>query len=375
MTGARDSGRDVGFDVSWSWRCLLKVERTVSQWNALFKILALHFILIKTQEKETLQHTLQLVKTVVKEIAKVESSKQIRSLACCSMTMDSKSRLVAPAVPTECPVIQEYARCRLHREEQQAFDLVSDKERETARIMVSRLHVELGHSDPRRKHAHRLIIAAAKKLSSSACAESQRRRLHPVAARVLHEPGTCLQVDQFEWNHPVLNLHVLGTIMVDAGSRAASVTIHRVMDTKHGLGHVTAEIMLNTLLNHWIKHCGKSNIVRTDPEFRDQGFRRGLAAKSSASTLILGARPGKQECMGKHWILSNSQQHGWLGKLLTVSQFTKSLMNTLRLTMTHIEIEDSLRGSCCRERHRHTLSLRKSCLAQCSVQVVDEAAK
>ena len=83
----------------------------------------------------------------------------------------------------------------------------------------------------RRRHAQRLIIATAKRFSCSACEESQRRRLRPVAARVLHEPGTCLQADQFEWRHPVLNLHVLGTIMVDAGSRAASVTIHRVMDT------------------------------------------------------------------------------------------------------------------------------------------------
>ena len=40
--------------------------------------------------------------------------------------------------------------------------------------------------------------------------------------------------------------------------------------------------MLNTWLNHWIKYFGKLNIVRTDPEgaFRDQGFRRGLVAKS-----------------------------------------------------------------------------------------------
>ena len=88
----------------------------------------------------------------------------------------------------------------------------------------------------RRKHAHRLIIAVAKKFSCSACEESERRRLRPVAAQVLHEPGTCLQVDQFEWKHSVLNLHVLGTIMVDAGSRAASVTIHRVMDTEHWIG-------------------------------------------------------------------------------------------------------------------------------------------
>ena len=70
--------------------------------------------------------------------------------------------------------------------------------------------------------------------------------------------------------------------MVDAGSRAASVTIHRVMDTEHGMGNVTGEIMLNTLLNHWIKNYGKPDTVRTDSEgtFRDQGFRRGLAAKS-----------------------------------------------------------------------------------------------
>ena len=54
--------------------------------------------------------------------------------------------------------------------------------------------------------------------------------------------------------------------MVDAGSRAASVTIHRVMDTEHGLGNVTGEIVLHTLLNHWVMYHGKPDIVRTDPE-------------------------------------------------------------------------------------------------------------
>ena len=44
---------------------------------------------------------------------------------------------------------------------------------------------------------------------------------------------------------------------------------------------MTGKIMLNTLQNHWIKHYGKPNSVRTDPEgaFRDQGLPRGLAAK------------------------------------------------------------------------------------------------
>ena len=74
----------------------------------------------------------------------METSKQIRSLACCSMTIDSKSQLVAPAVSTEYPVIQEDAHRRLSKKEQQAFDLASEKERETARTIVSRLHVELG---------------------------------------------------------------------------------------------------------------------------------------------------------------------------------------------------------------------------------------
>ena len=146
-----------------------------------------------------------------------------------------------------------------NEEGQRSLDLVSEEERETARTMVSRLHVELGLADPqgmidslRRKHAHRLTIATAKKFGCSACEESEIRRLHLVAARVLREWCSCLLVDQFEWRHLVLNLHVLGTIMMDAGSRAASATNRRVMDTERGLGNVIGEIMLNTLLNHWI---------------------------------------------------------------------------------------------------------------------------
>ena len=84
---------------------------------------------------------------------------------------------------------------------------------------MSRLHVEVGHSDARgmidplrRKNAYRLIIATANNCSCSVYRESQRRRLHPVAARVLGELGTCLQVDQFEWKHPVLDVHVLGRL-------------------------------------------------------------------------------------------------------------------------------------------------------------------
>ena len=73
----------------------------------------------QTLEKETLRYTPQLVKTVAKDIMKVESSKQIHSQTCCSVTIDSKNHLVAPAVSTDdYPVIQEDAHRRLSKEEQ-----------------------------------------------------------------------------------------------------------------------------------------------------------------------------------------------------------------------------------------------------------------
>ena len=67
------------------------------------------------------------------------------------------------------------------------------------------------------------------------------------------------------------------------------------------LGNVTGEIMLNTLLNHWVKHYGKPYIVRTDPEgaFRDQGFRRGLAAKSIRLDIDPGDASWKAGVFGK----------------------------------------------------------------------------
>ena len=80
----------------------------------------------ETLEKETLRFTPQLVKTVAKEMMRVESSKQIRSQTCCSGTIDSKNHLVAPAVSTDdFPVIQEDAHRRLSEEEQQALDLAT----------------------------------------------------------------------------------------------------------------------------------------------------------------------------------------------------------------------------------------------------------
>ena len=182
----------------------------------------------------------------------------------------------------------------------------------------------------------------------------------------------------FEWRHPVLTPHVLGTIMVDAGSRAASVTIHRVMDTENGLGSVTSEIMLNTLLNNWVKYYGKPDIVRTDPEgaCRDQGFRRGLAAKSTR----LDIDPGDA-----------SWKTGVLGK--TLDTIKQSAIRVARGTPDNVTVQEIF-DECTtahNDLHRNrgfspwqlllgkTPTEKTACedpdLAQCSVEVVDEAAK
>ena len=342
--------------------------------------------LIKLWRTKRLRHTPVLVNTVAKEIMRVESSKQIRSQTCCSVTVGSKNHLVAPAVSTDdYPVIQEDAHRRLSNEEQQALDPATEEERETARTIVSRLHVELGHSDPRgmidslqRKHAHRLIIAAAKKFSCSAYEEKQRRRLRPVAARVFHEPDTCLEVDQFEWKHPGLILHVLGTLMADAGGRAAFVTIHRVMDVEHGLVNVTGEIMLATLLNHWVKYYAKPDIVRN-------------RSRRSFSRSRVSTWSGCQEHTSGH----RSWEAYWKTRVLgkTLDTIKQSAIRVALRTPDSVSIQEIFDecSTAHNDLHRNRgfspwqlllgetptdkTAFEDPDLAQCSVELVDEAAK
>ena len=150
------------------------------------------------------------------------------------------------------------------------------------------------------------------------------------------------------------------------------------MDTEHGLGNVTSEIMLNTLLNHWVRYNGKPDIVRTDPEraFRDQGFRRSLAAKS----IRLDSDPGDA-----------SWKTGVLAK--TLDTMKQSAICAARRTPDSVTIQEIFDE--CSTAHndlnrnrgfssRHLLlgktpTDKSVCenpdLAQCSVEVVNEAAK
>ena len=175
----------------------------------------------------------------------------------------------------------------------------------------------------------------------------------------------------------MLNLHVLGIIMVDAGSRVASVTIHRGVDVEHGLGNVTGEMMLATLLNHWVKYYGKLDIVRTDPEraFRNQGFRRGLATKSIRRDIDPGEASWNPGIPGK-----------------TLDTIKQSAIRVDRRTPDSVSIQEIF-DECTtahNDLHRNrglypwqllgkTPTVKTACedpdLAQCSVELVDEAAK
>ena len=305
------------------------------------------------------------------------------------MTVDSKSQtqhLVAPAVSTESPINPRRCASSTQEEEQRALDLASEEERETARTTESRLRVELGHSGPRglidtfrRKRAHRLIIAGAKK--SSAAAPVKKVRDGDIIQSLLecymnHAP--VFKLIRFEWKHPVLNQHVLGTITVDAGSRAASVTIQRVVDTEHGLCNVTSEIMLSTLLNHWIKYYGKPNIIRTDPEgpFRDQGFRRGVAAKRIRLDIGPGDASWKTSVLRK--TLDTSKQEAIRVARRTTDSVTIEEISG-ECTAAHNDLHRNRGFSAWQLLLGKTPSDKSICespdLAQCSVEVADEAAE
>ena len=126
---------------------------------------------------------------------------------------------------------------------------------------------------------------------------------------------------------------------------------------------MTSEIMLATLLNHWVKYYGKPDIVRTDPEGafrRDQGFRRGLAAKSTRLDIDPGEASWKTGVLGK--TLETIKQSA-----IRVARRTPDGVTIQEIfdecTTAHNDLHRNrgvfLRGSCCQERHRQTRQLAK----------------
>ena len=88
--------------------------------------------------------------------------------------------------------------------------------------------------------------------------------------------------------------------MVDAGSRAASVTIHTESWTLNMDWAMSGEIMLNTLLVTGPSTVASQTLSEPIQKelFEIKGFDVVLLPRVSVLTLSLGTRPGKQQNMG-----------------------------------------------------------------------------
>ena len=173
--------------------------------------------------------------------------------------------------------------------EKTAWGALSLDEREVCDALVHRLHRELGHSDIRsmvdslrQNRAHPTVLAAANLVRCTACQESARMLSRPVTSGKIMEPGAILQMDKFYWKHPVKEVHVKGTLLVDASSRAAAVRIWRTAPQEELLGNVSSVEARQMLQESWFKFYGRPETVMTDPEgcFRDRLFREWMDSKN-----------------------------------------------------------------------------------------------
>ena len=177
----------------------------------------------------------------------------------------------------------------LTENEKIAWNALSPEEKEVCDALVHRLHRELGHSDIRgmvdslrQNRAHPTVLAAAKLMHCTACQESARMLSRPVTSGKVMEPGAVLQMDNFYWKHPLKEVHVKGTLLVDASSRAAVIRIWRTASRQELLGNVSASEARQMLQESWFKFYGRPETVMTDPEgcFRERLFREWLASKN-----------------------------------------------------------------------------------------------
>ena len=186
-----------------------------------------------------------------------------------SNSLPQSSNPATETVPSveEHPVVQERTEpWRLLTEtEKNAWNALSPEEREVCDALVHRLHRELGHSDIRgmvdslrQNRAHPTVLAAAKLMQCTACQERARMLSRPVTSGKVMEPGAVLQMDNFYWKHPLKEVHVKGTLLVDASSRAAVVRIWRTAHRQELLGNVSASEARQMLQKSWFKFFGRS---------------------------------------------------------------------------------------------------------------------
>ena len=208
-------------------------------------------------------------------------------------SLPQSSNPATEAVPEveEHPVMPEETETwrPLTEAERIAWDALSLEEREVCDALVHRLHRELGHSDIRgmvdslrQNRARPTVLAAAELMQCTACQESARLMSRPVSSGKIMEPGAVLQMDNFYWKHPTKEIHVKGSLLVDASSRAAVVRVWRTASRQELLGNVSSLEARQMLKKSWFKFYGRPETVMTDLEgcFRDSLFPEWLASKN-----------------------------------------------------------------------------------------------
>eukprot|EP00959_Pyramimonas_sp_CCMP1952_P056850 1187122-Pyramimonas_sp.AAC.1 len=97
---------------------------------------------------------------------------------------------------------------------------------------MNHMGVNAMRADLTRKGAQSWVIALAGKLRRSICEATVRRHPMSVAAGAQAEPLDVLQMDGFDWIHPITETRAGGTLMIDEGSAKAVSVIHSMAPIK-----------------------------------------------------------------------------------------------------------------------------------------------
>ena len=99
------------------------------------------------------------------------------------------------------------------------------------------------------------VIKVALDLRCDACERYRNRPPVPVASTATADPLDILNIDGFDWVHPVDRSRVCATLMVDEGSSKAVGVVHKVFPKsagKQNTGNTTVEEAWSTVLKHWV---------------------------------------------------------------------------------------------------------------------------
>ena len=157
----------------------------------------------------------------------------------------------------------------------------------------------------------------AGKLKCSVCEATARREPMPVAAGRNAEPLDVLQMDGFDWIHPVTETRARGAMMVDDGSAKAVPVIHATAPSKGHAGETSAATVWDTFVKWWAPYFGRPLQVRTDPA----GAYRAKKLNATASD------------HGIHWEVGPAEAHWKHGRV-------EVTINVLKLAATRMAIMD-----------------------------------